>query len=110
MSDECTLINSIAIGAAGGSIAGITVYLFKYIHDKYSDSRDKCRVYKWVENEILTNNDKNKHLSTRLIASYNNLTIDRTRYICSKHKDIYLSAGANEDMWGIYGISGRKRK
>ena len=109
MSDEGTLINSIVIGAAGGSIAGITVYLFKYIHDKVNDSNDKSRVYKWMKNEIMTNKQGNKHLSTRLIASYNNLTMDRTRYICSRHEDIYLSAGANDDMWGIYNISGRNR-
>ena len=108
MTDKITLINSIAIGAAGGSIAGITVYMFKYLHDKASDFIDKRKVYKWMKNEILTNEKLNKHLSTKLIASYNNLTIDRARYICSKHQDIYLSAGANDDMWGVYGISGRK--
>jgi hypothetical protein len=110
MTDECTFLNSIAIGAAGGAIAGITVYLFKAIHDISSDTIDMRNVYKWTLNEIKTNDKNNKHLSTRLIASYNNLSIDRTRYICSRHKDIYLSAGANTDIWGIYGISGRKRK
>ena len=107
MSAEYTLIHSITIGATGGSIAGITVYLFKYLHDKVNDYSDKCRVYKWMENEILTNELNNKHLSTKLIASYNNMTMDRARYICSMYQDIYLSAGPNNDLWGIYGISGR---
>ena len=109
MSAEYSLMHSITIGAAGGSIAGITVYLFKYLHDKVSDCSDKRKVYKWMENEILTNELNNKHLSTKLIASYNNMTMDRTRYICSENTEIYLSAGPNDDLWGIYGISGRNR-
>ncbi len=103
-------LNSIAIGASGGSIAGITVYLFKYLHDKINDYLDMESVYKWMENEILTNENNNKHLSTKLVASYNNITMDRARYICSRHKNIYLSSGTTDDLWGIYDISYRKRK
>lgn len=39
--------------------------------------------------------------STRTIASYNNLTEDRVRYICSSDERIVLSTGEKEDRWGI---------
>jgi len=39
--------------------------------------------------------------STRAIASYNNLTEDRVRYICSSDERIVLSTGEKEDRWGI---------
>jgi len=77
MSDECSIIKNITIGASGGAIAGFTVYLFKFAHDKINDCTDKV---------IFSNENNNKHLSTRLIASYSNLTMDRVRYICSQHK------------------------
>ncbi len=109
MPDEYSFLNSIAIGASGGAIAGITVYLFKFAHDKISDCKDKRNVFNWMKHEIRTNKNNNKHLSTRLIASYNNLTMDRVRFICSQHKEIYLSAGPNEDLWGIYNLSGRNK-
>ena len=44
---------------------------------------------------------KEKWRSTRTIASYNNLTEDRVRYICSSDERIVLSTGEKEDRWGI---------
>ena len=91
------ILNGIVVGGAGGAIAGITVYSVQYLHNKCTDFLDGKKVYKWLQE-----NDDHTFRSTRAIASHNNLTIDRVRYICSHHKKIYLSTGNNEDMWSIH--------
>ena len=105
--DEYSVIDGIVIGAVGGFLAGITVYVAQYLHEKYLEHSQKRRVYKWMHDYLTQNRGNLKYLSTRNIASHNNLTEDRTRYICSTHADIYLSTGDQEDMWGLKGISGR---
>ena len=50
----------------------------------------------------LPNNTGERLRSTRAIASWNNLTEDRVRYVASIHKKIFLSTGKKEDMWTIY--------
>ena len=91
------ILSGIVIGGAGGAIAGITVYSVQYFHHKCADCLDGKRVYKWLQE-----NDDHSFRSTRAIASHNNLTIDRVRFICSKHEKIYLSTGKNDDMWSIH--------
>ncbi len=90
----------IAIGAGGGAGAGITILAVNCASSWVRECCDKQRVYKWLCKVIPDNNEK-KFRSTRAIASHNNLTEDRVRYICSRHKIIYLSTGEAEDMWGI---------
>ncbi|MBA7591172.1 hypothetical protein ES708_33324 [subsurface metagenome] len=59
------------------------------------------RVYEWLKTN--TNNEPGEQFrSTRAIASWNNLTVDRVRYICSIHEKIFLSTGKIEDMWGVF--------
>ncbi|UTW04921.1 hypothetical protein KDX31_07960 [Amphritea atlantica] len=94
--------DGILIGGAGGAIAGITVYLVQYIHNKWRDFSDSRKVYKWLSANSSPEDGKSFR-STRAIASYNNMTIDRVRYICSQHQKIYLSTGKNEDLWSIHG-------
>jgi hypothetical protein len=77
--------DGILIGGAGGAIAGITVYLVQYIHNKWRDFSDSKTVYKWLSDNS-SPEEGNTFRSTRAIASYNNMTIDRVRYICSQHK------------------------
>jgi hypothetical protein len=93
--------DGILIGGAGGAIAGLTVYFVGYTHTKIVEWIHRKRVYSW-----LLRNTKDEvgeqYRSTRAIASWNNLTEDRTRYICSIHKRIYLSTGQKEGMWSIY--------
>lgn len=97
-----TAWDGVMIGGAGGAIAGIVVWFFQYIHDKCIECRDKNKLYQWLfsnsENEF-----GEKFRSTRAIASWNNLTEDRVRYICSIHDKIFLSTGENEDLWSIHG-------
>lgn len=96
-----TVIDGIIIGGAGGAIAGLTVWLVQYIHDKASEKLDGNRIYKWLKNN--TKNEPGEQFrSSRAIASWNNLTQERIRHICSIDKRIFLSTGEKEDMWGIY--------
>jgi hypothetical protein len=96
-----TIWDGIIIGGAGGAIAGLTVALTRYIHTKTVECIEKQRVYTWLAANTL-NEDGKQYRSTRAIASWNNLTEDRTRYICSIHKKIYLSTGEKEEMWSLY--------
>ena len=60
---------------------------------------EKKRVYGWLKKSTTK---EGKHFrSTRAIASFNNLTMDRARYLCSIDKRIFQSTGAVEDMWGL---------
>jgi len=93
--------NRIIIGGAGGAIAGLTVSLVRYFHAKALDEIHKKRVYTWLT-ENTHNEDGKQYRSTRAIASWNNLTEDRARYIYSIHKKIYLSTGKKEDRWSLY--------
>jgi hypothetical protein len=40
-----TIRDGIIIGGAGGAMAGLTVWLFKYGHTKFIEWREKKRVY-----------------------------------------------------------------
>jgi len=93
----------LVIGGAGGAIAGISVWLVNLVAKKATECRHKKRVYDWLSSNT-SDEDGKRYRSTRAIASYNNLTEDRVRFICSTHKSIYLSTGEREDRWGVYGI------
>ena len=103
-----TVLDGVVIGGAGGAIAGITVYLVQYIHNKAKDYIEAKRIYKWLQ-ENTSDKRCERYRSTRAIASWNNLTLERVRYLCSLHKEIYLSTGKNEDMWSIYIRSNQDR-
>jgi len=98
-----TIADGIIIGAAGGSIAGLTVWLIQYSHNKITLFLECNRVYKWL-NKTTTQNlhEGDQFRSTRAIASWNNLTEDRVRYVCSIEKRIFLSTGVKEDLWSIH--------
>lgn len=94
--------DGIVIGGAGGAIAGITVWVVQYVHDKVIERRDKNRLYEWLRSNS-KDEPGEQFRSTRAIASWNNMTEDRVRYICSIHDQIYLLTGENEDLWSIHG-------
>jgi len=99
--------DGIMIGGAGGAVAGVTVWLVQLAHSKFTESRDKERVYTWLKANT-ADEDKRAFRSTRAIASWTNLTEDRVRYICSVHGQIYLSTGKEGDMWSLYEIRSRQ--
>ncbi len=101
------IIDGVIIGGVGGAIAGLTVWGVTYGLEQILKCIEKKRVYKWLQ-ENSEDIPGQRYRSTRVIASHNNLTLDRTRYICSIHKGIYLSTGQTEEMWGLYGRSHRE--
>ncbi|CAD7506810.1 hypothetical protein ACXRSW_00520 [Aeromonas dhakensis] len=92
------MIDGIIIGGAGGAIAGMTVYLVQYIHNKWNDYSDSQKIHIWLSEHSSQENCV-KFRSSKAIASYNNMTIDRVRYICSKNEKICLSTGEKDDLW-----------
>ena len=96
-----SIVDGIVIGGAGGAIAGITVWLVQYVYDKVTQRVESDRVFNWLKNNT-TDKPGDQFRSSRAIASWNNLTQDRVRHICSVDKRIFLSTGEKEDMWGIY--------
>lgn len=89
------IIEGIVIGASGGALAGVTVYLIQYFHQKLISSIETKRIYGWLNEEC----GRDQFRSTRAIASWTNLPIERVQYLCSHDERIKLSTGTNEDMW-----------
>lgn len=96
------IIDGVVIGAAGGAMAGIGVWAFQYIQQRIVERQDKKKLLNWLRDNS-KDEPGNQFRSTRAIASWNNMTEDRVRYICSIHDQIFLSTGRNEDLWGVYG-------
>ncbi len=101
--ESVKVIEGIVIGGVGGAIAGLTVWIIDYLHKKTLERTHMRRVYLWLKANTEDKANK-RYRSTRAIASHNNLTLDRIRYICSYHDQIFLSTGEEEDMWSIYGV------
>jgi len=98
-----TVLDGIVIGGAGGAIAGLTVWLVQYVHDKVTQKIESNRIYEWLQANTSSEPDEGDQFkSTRAIASWNNLTENRVRNICSIDERIFLSTGPKEDMWGIH--------
>jgi hypothetical protein len=93
--------DGVVIGGAGGAIAGLTVWLVDFVHKWSADKIEGRRVYRWLKANT-RNEDGHEFRSTRAIASWNNLTEDRVREVCSLHPRIFLSTGNQEDMWSVY--------
>lgn len=101
--------DGIIIGGSGGAIAGLTVSLVRYGYRKYWERSHKERLYNWLKNN--TRDEEGKQFrSTRAVASWNDLTEDRVRYICSIHEKIFLSTGKKEDRWSLYEIARREEE
>jgi len=96
-----SILDGIVIGGAGGAIAGLTVWFVQYAHDKATQKIESNRIFEWLK-ENTSKEPGEQFRSSRAIASWNNLTQDRVRYICSIDTRIFLSTGEKEDMWGIY--------
>lgn len=98
-----SVVDGIIIGGAGGAIAGLTVWVVQYAHEKVTQRIHAKRIFAWLrKNTVAEPDEGDQFKSTRAIASWNNLTEDRVRLICSIDERIFLSTGPNEDMWGIY--------
>lgn len=106
MGNEFQIVEGVIVGTAGGGAAGLIILFVQYVKIKCVERCHKERVYEWLLKNT-ADEDKKRFKTTRSIASWNNLTEDRVRYICSIDERIYLSTGEKEDVWGVYGVSGR---
>ncbi len=100
------ILSGIVTGAVGGAIAGIvaglTVMFVKYKHDQLEEENHKSRIYQWLKTHTGEGTGY-KFRSTRAIASYNNLSEDRVRYICSIDDRVLLSTASQaEELWGLH--------
>lgn len=99
-----TIWEGIIIGGTGGFIAGISVWIINISREKITERNHKKRIYNWLYNKtkqfreftVGPPNDP-RWRSTREIATFNNLTIDRVNYICSIHEKIRLIR--KEELW-----------
>ena len=99
--------DGIIIAGVGGAIAALTVLIVKYARTKFIEKRDKKHIYEWLKAN--TSNEPGKQFrSTKAIASWNNLSEERVRYICNIHDKIFLSTGERKDMWSLYERTSRK--
>ena len=103
-----TIYDGIAIGGAGGAIAGITVYLVQFIHQFFQEWMEIKRIYAWMK-ENTSDERGRRYCSTRAIASWNNLTEERIQYLCSRDPRIFLSTEEKKGMWSIYIRTGSER-
>jgi len=99
--DEVTILEGVIIGAVGGAIAGLVIWLLELARKALVKMWDTKNVEKWLQLNTIPNHPK-EWRSTRTIASHNNLTEDRIRYICSYSSKIQLNSKDGNDskeMW-----------
>lgn len=94
------IISTSVGGAAGGAVAALVVLAVQAISAACRTKSDAQRIYLWLKNN--TESEHHPFRSTRTIASHNNLTEDRVRYVCSQDPRIKLSTGKVEDLWSIH--------
>ena len=95
-----TWVEGAVVGGAGGALAGIILWFLAYAREKVLNLVHMNRVHKWFRQYTVDEKGK-RFRSTRTIASYNNLTQDRVRFVCSLDKRVVLSTGQKEDVWGL---------
>ena len=100
VSTAVTILDGITIGGVGGAIAGLMVWCTKQLTAYWEKEKDCKTVYGWLKDN--TSKGGIQFRSTRAIASHNNLTMDRVRYICSVDDRMFLSTAKREDMWALH--------
>jgi hypothetical protein len=96
--------DGIIIGTVGGAAAGIALSTFEIIKSRIGETRDKRAAYNWLKANTAQEPGQ-QYRSTKEIASWTNLTVDRAKYICSIHPKILLNPGTSldqDDLWSIY--------
>ena len=102
-----TLLTPFLTGLCGA----MGVYIIAFIREQYKLGRDKRRILLWLSKNTAKKTtlqpNVNEYRTTRMIASYNNLTDDRVRFICSIHPQIRTTRGEEKDIWGLTDILGK---
>lgn len=83
-------------GAAGGAVAGLALYWVQHLHQSLKDSSETRRILKWMQAELDVGFDTR---STKMIASFTNLPMDRVRHLCSHSPKIHMYPGSEDDIW-----------
>jgi hypothetical protein len=97
------VLEGVIIGGTGGFIAGISIWLIELIRKNILTNYHKRKVFEYLNQNTGMGNDNN-WLTTRRLASFNNLTEDRIRYICSIHDKIVLDTSEenrDKEFWGV---------
>lgn len=90
--------NGIIVAFIGGTIGGIVIWLIGLIQNYILNHCHTKRLEKWLETSNFEWN------STRAIASHNNLTEDRVRFLCSYSKNIQLNTkdgNESNEVWKL---------
>ena len=93
--------DGILIGGAGGTIAGLTIWIVQQIQEIVRRKRDSRKIHTWLRAHT-TSTEGERYRSTRAIASWTNLTMERVRDVCSTDSRMFLSTGPEDDRWGLY--------
>ena len=94
------VLEGIIVGAAGGAIAGLTIWVIGHLRERALESSHRKRIYQWLNQN--TSFDKDPFKSTRTIASWTHLTEDRVRYICSIDERVLLVLEGSTEMWSVH--------
>ncbi|CAD0006731.1 hypothetical protein [Flavobacterium salmonis] len=95
--NKITIIEGIIIGGVGGAIAGLVIWVAELIRQCILTSCHTSRVENWLKKHSTP-----EWRSTRAIASHNNLTEDRIRFICSQSDKIKLNSidsNDSKELW-----------
>jgi len=98
---EATILEGVIIGAAGGAAAGIVIWSLELARKAIIKKCDTNKVEKWLKLHTIPNHTEERR-STVAIASHNDLTVDRVRFICSYSSKIQLNSKDGNDskeMW-----------
>ena len=109
---EMDIGDGVLVGALGGAAAGLALSAVAWLRSTFSDHCDRRRIYRWLQKNT-SNEPGEQCASTDTIASCNNLTEDRTRYLCSIDPRIFQWLGpkgmvseavsrASLERWSIY--------
>jgi len=103
--NEISIYEGIIIGGVGGAIAGIFIWCLDWARKNFQNVRDSKKIFQWLfKNTHPRISEKIQWRSTRSIASYNNLTEDRVRFLCSYSSKIVLNTSEKskqEELWGV---------
>jgi len=102
--EDTNILGGVIIGAVGGGIAGLVIWLADLTRKGVIKRRETKRVESWLEDWLEAS--PNDWCSTTALASHNNLTKDRVRYLCSYSKKITLNkkdGNKSKEVWQYIG-------
>lgn len=67
------IFKGITIGAAGGAIAGLTVWIVQFVREKSLELTHRRRIYRWLQANT-EDEPGQESKTTKEIASWTNLT------------------------------------